>query len=54
MGSSRSPHKDGDEVELTDGTKAKVTDAGEFITHVQVEGDRYSKPVTNDRIKKQD
>lgn len=51
MGSSRSPHKDGEEVELTDGTKAKVTDAGEFITHVQVEGEEYPKPVVNSQIK---
>lgn len=52
MGSSRSPHKDGDEVTLKSGETVKVTDAGEFITHVQGEGDRYPRPITNDQVKK--
>lgn len=51
MGSSKSPHKDGDQVTLKTGEQVVVTDAGEFITHVQGDGDRYPKPVSNDQIK---
>ena len=50
MGSSRSPHNDGDKVVLKNGEEVTVTDGGEFITHVQGENDRYPRPVGNDQI----
>lgn len=51
MGSSLSPHKDGETV-IVNGKEVVVTDAGEFITHIQGEGDTWPRPVTNEQITK--
>lgn len=55
MGDGLSPFSKGEKVtDKATGEEVTVTDAGEFITHVKADGDRYPRPKGNDQLQKKD